>query len=97
MKTTAFRTVAIFSLAALFNGLTAAQPPAASQGAADGDPQPHSHVRQDGAQRAATTGPTGLVPAQIQQAYGFGQLYNSVNGAGQTIAIIDAFGDRYAT
>ena len=31
-------------------------------------------------------------PAQIRQAYGFSQLYSTTTGAGQTIAIIDAYG-----
>jgi hypothetical protein len=36
-------------------------------------------------------GPTGDAPAQIRHAYGFDQLTN--NGAGQTIAIVDAYDD----
>jgi subtilase family serine protease len=44
----------------------------------------------------SSTGPIGLAPSQIQHAYGFDQLaapgaYNSL-GAGQTIAIVDAYG-----
>jgi subtilase family serine protease len=35
--------------------------------------------------------PAGFSPAQIRQAYGFNQL--SLNGAGQTIAIVDAYSD----
>jgi len=38
--------------------------------------------------------PTGLSPSQIQTAYGVNQIsFGSVNGAGQTIAIIDAYLD----
>lgn len=37
-----------------------------------------------------TTGPTGYTPAQIRSAYGFNKITG--NGAGQTIAIIDAYG-----
>lgn len=37
-----------------------------------------------------TTSPTGCTPAQIRHAYGFDKITN--NGAGQTIAIIDAYG-----
>lgn len=37
-----------------------------------------------------TASPTGLTAAQIRHAYGFDQITN--NGAGQTIAIVDAFG-----
>lgn len=36
-----------------------------------------------------TTSPTGLLPTQVRQAYGFDQL--SADGSGQTIAIIDAY------
>ncbi|MBB5035727.1 S53 family peptidase [Prosthecobacter vanneervenii] len=37
-----------------------------------------------------TSGPTGYTPAQIRHAYGFDKITG--NGAGQTIAIIDAYG-----
>lgn len=59
--------------------------------------RPGSHVSLDRLQPAATTTPTGFTPAQIRQAYGFDQLPGSIDGTGQTIAIVDAFGDRYAT
>jgi subtilase family serine protease len=37
-------------------------------------------------------GPVGYTPAQIQKAYGIDQLYGIIgNGAGQTIAIVDAY------
>jgi subtilase family serine protease len=43
-------------------------------------------------QFASPTG--GYTPQQIQQAYGINQLYGTVgNGAGQTIAIVDAYND----
>ncbi len=45
---------------------------------------------------AATSGPTGLTPAQAKSAYGFNSITfgNAVgNGAGQTIAIVDAYND----
>lgn len=47
---------------------------------------------------SATTGPTGYNPSQISQAYGFNQIsFNNGtvpgNGAGQTIAIVDAYDD----
>lgn len=51
-----------------------------------GQAHPLIHV-----QPAATTGPAGYNPAQIRHAYGFDQLTG--NGAGQTIAIIDAYDD----
>ncbi|WP_395735132.1 peptidase S8 and S53 subtilisin kexin sedolisin [Prosthecobacter sp.] len=38
----------------------------------------------------ATTSPTGYTPAQIRHAYGFDKITG--NGAGQTIAIVDAYG-----
>ncbi len=44
----------------------------------------------------ATSGPTGYTPAEIRQAYGINQIsFNGVtgNGAGETIAIVDAYDD----
>jgi subtilase family serine protease len=57
--------------------------------------RPHVHIKQDAANPAATASPTGFSPLQIRQAYGFDQLPGSIDGTGQTIAIVDAFGDRY--
>src|SRR5262245_59163282 len=38
--------------------------------------------------------PLGYSPGQIQNAYGFNQIYSSgLNGANQTIAIVDAYND----
>ncbi len=55
---------------------------------------------QNGAGPMSTTGPTGYTPSQVAQAYGFNQLSFSsngntvpANGAGQTIAIVDAYND----
>jgi subtilase family serine protease len=45
---------------------------------------------------ASSSGPTGLTPAQVKAAYGFSSVkFGSVvgNGAGQTIAIVDAYND----
>jgi len=42
----------------------------------------------------ATSGPTGYSPAQIRHAYGFDQLTG--DGAGQVIAIVDAYDDASA-
>ncbi len=42
----------------------------------------------------ATTSPTGYSPGQIRHAYGFDQLI--ATGAGQTVAIVDAFDDPTA-
>ena len=58
--------------------------------------QPGSHVRQEPFRPAVTQAPSGFTPAQIRQAYGFDQLPGSLDGTGQTIAIVDAFGDRSA-
>lgn len=46
---------------------------------------PHVHIK-----RAAKSTPQGYTPAQIRKAYGFDQL--SAKGAGQKIAIVDAYG-----
>jgi subtilase family serine protease len=52
----------------------------------EGEARPPVHVRGN-----ATTGPTGLSPAQTRKVYGFDQITNT--GAGQIIAIVDAFDD----
>jgi hypothetical protein len=44
-----------------------------------------------GATPFGSPGPTGTTPTQIRHAYGFDQV--SYNGAGQTIAIVDAYDD----
>jgi subtilase family serine protease len=51
-----------------------------------GEARPPIHVRGN-----ATPGPTGFSPAQVRHFYGFDQITNQ--GAGQTIAIVDAFDD----
>ncbi len=49
------------------------------------------------AQPQQASGPTGYTPAQLRQAYGFDQIPGLSNdnlaGQGQTIAIVDAYGD----
>ena len=50
---------------------------------------PHFHVKPD-----ASTSPVGYVPAQIRHAYGLDLLTNG--GAGQVIAIVDAYGSPTA-
>lgn len=49
----------------------------------------------DLAKAAATSGPTGYSPNQLQTAYGFKQvsIASGANGFGQTIAIVDAYHD----
>src|SRR5579875_146731 len=47
-----------------------------------------------GGQPYQSAGPVGYTPQQIQKAYGIDQLYGIIgNGAGQTIAIVDAYDD----
>ncbi len=72
---------------------------AARQAPAPGYARPGVHVNQTPPQGAATSqlSPLWYTPAQIRSAYGFNSLPSSINGAGQTIAIVDAFGDRYTT
>lgn len=98
MKTiTSLRAVAAFGVAAFLIQLASAQPGPVGRSTFQGDTRPQVHLKRDFAQPAATLGPTGLSPAQIRQAYGFDQLPSTLDGTGQTIAIVDAFGDRYAT
>ena len=47
--------------------------------------RPHVHIK-----RAAKSTPQGYTPAQIRTAYGFNQV--AVKGAGQKVAIVDAYG-----
>jgi subtilase family serine protease len=83
--------------AALLTQTSSAQDISAGEPLVPGYARPSVHLRLDPTQPAATTTPTGFTPAQIRQAYGFDQLPSSIDGTGQTIAIVDAFGDRYAT
>jgi subtilase family serine protease len=53
----------------------------------DGYARPPIHVRGD----ARANGPSGLTPSQTRHFYGFDQIANQ--GAGQTIAIVDAYDD----
>jgi subtilase family serine protease len=63
-------------------------------GAAPGDARCHSLVRIDNSgQPLATTAPSGYGPADLQSAY---NLPSSTAGAGQTIAIVDAYDDPNA-
>jgi subtilase family serine protease len=47
----------------------------------------------DGVTPQSTSGPGGMTPAVIRQAYGFGSLNSSNDGTGTTIAIVDAYDD----
>jgi subtilase family serine protease len=95
-RITSLQSVANLAVAALMTQLASAQPPWAGTPPPLGEVRPGAHVKQDPAQPAGTLTPTGITPAQIQQFYGFNQL-NGIDGTGQTIAIVDAYGDRYAT
>src|SRR5438552_10535098 len=75
-----FHLISIVSMGALLvTPIFAERPP-------DGYARPPIHVRGN-----ATTAPTGLSPAQVRHAYGFDNI--TAQGAGQTIAIVDAFDD----
>src|SRR5437667_6422975 len=54
----------------------------------DGYARPPIHVKGN-----ATSAPTGLSPSQVRHAYGFDQIISNRGGAGQTIAIVDAYDD----
>jgi len=69
--------------------LIAAVPGAASAAPADGSASPLFRVRP-----AITSAPSGLSPATIKSAYGFSTT--TIVGAGQTIAIVDAYDDPTA-
>lgn len=85
------KAVALMSAAILTQSASAGTPAGPSYN------RPASHLRLVPNQPAATSTPTGFTPAQIRQAYTFDQLPTNIDGTGQTIAIVDAFGDRYAT
>lgn len=45
----------------------------------------------DACKKASVSSPVGYIPSQIRKAYGLNQI--SATGSGQTIAIVDAYGD----
>src|SRR6266567_7304295 len=71
--------IAVLALGLAWQPLRAEKPP-------EGEARPPHHMRGN-----ATTGPTGLSPAQTRHAYGFDKITNG--GAGQIIAIVDAYDD----
>ena len=76
----------------LFESLEARWVPSASIGSLDQIVTPNLDI----VSLATSTTPTGLTPAQVKAAYGFSSVkFGSVvgNGAGQTIAIVDAYND----
>jgi subtilase family serine protease len=83
--------------AALLTYITAAQDIPVGGPLVPGYFRPPLHIDLSAVRTAASTSPTGFSPAQIRQAYGFDQLSPLINGSGQTIAIVDAFGDRYTS
>jgi subtilase family serine protease len=58
------------------------------EGLRDRTARPPVHVR-----GSAASAPTGYAPSQIRTMYGFSQLPSTTTGAGQVIAIIDAYDD----
>ena len=56
---------------------------------------PTIEVEKSSTSTAATSGASGYTPSQLQTAYGFNKvsLTSGANGAGQTIAIVDAYND----
>lgn len=58
------------------------------EGLRDRPARPPIHVR-----GSATSAPTGDSPSQIRGRYGFSSLPSTTNGAGQVIAIVDAYDD----
>jgi subtilase family serine protease len=76
----------------LFESLESRWVPSASIGSLDQIVTPNLDI----VSLATSTTPTGLTPAQVKAAYGFSSVkFGSVvgNGAGQTIAIVDAYND----
>jgi subtilase family serine protease len=95
----ALKVVITVAVAFLLVHIVKAEDISARQAPAPGFARPAVHANRTPAQGAATSqlSPLWYTPAQIRSAYGFNLLPNSINGAGQTIAIVDAFGDRYTT
>src|SRR5258708_21512352 len=74
-----FPSVACLTIGLFATQILAQQPP-------DSGARPPIHVRGN-----ATSGPTGYSPTQVRHAYGVDNIPNQ--GAGQTIAIVDAYDD----
>ncbi len=91
----ALKVVMTIAGALLLAPVVKAEDISARQAPAPGYARPSVHVNRTPPQDAATgqLSPLWYTPAQIRSAYGFNLLPTSINGAGQTIAIIDAFGD----
>lgn len=87
MRTDLFHFIITATLFAGFNFHSFAQgnAPASAGKPFNWEAHPPHHVHPN-----ASTSPVGYVPAQIRHAYGLDQLTNG--GAGQVIAIVDAFG-----
>lgn len=73
------------------SGLTAAEP--ASVAATNQIVRPLLAVDPQQASPQQSSAISGYTPQQIQQIYGYSQLPSSINGAGETIAIVDAYYD----
>jgi subtilase family serine protease len=87
MRPTLFQSILTAILFAGFNIHSFAQgnAPAPTGQPLDWEAHPPHHIKPN-----ASTSPVGYVPAQIRHAYGLDQLTNG--GAGQVIAIVDAYG-----
>ena len=99
MKRTVFLGLAMFAAAALPRQISVAQETPAAGYSDQEEVRPGAHVSANAIRPATMSqpSPAWFTPAQIRHAYGFDQLPATVNGKGQTIAIVDAFGDRYAS
>src|SRR4029079_8682480 len=90
MKITWFHYLAVFCAASVLPALSAsAESHRPVPGPPLGEAHPPVHVH-----RNSATAPPGYKPAQVRHAYGFGRLPGAyaAQGAGQTIAIVDAYG-----
>jgi subtilase family serine protease len=93
------QTSVTLAVAALLAPTTNAEPSSHDQFASEGQARTAVHVNPKSIQAGVTTQPSAswFTPAQIRSAYGFDLLPSSITGAGQTIAIIDMYGDLYTS
>src|SRR5437867_1579870 len=76
-----------FQFVLVFSACLIVAQPILAERPPDGYARPPIHVKGN-----AMSAPTGLSPSQVRHAYGFDQILNN-RGAGQKIAIVDAFDD----
>src|SRR6266702_3458511 len=79
-----------FQFVLVFSACLIVAQPILAERPPDGYARPPIHVKGN-----AMSAPTGLSPDQVRKAYGFDQIYKQTSnrGAGQTIAIVDAYDD----